>query len=661
MQTFMVNEDFVGHTGAGILDEIFSGGYMNDIYQPATQQAQITGQGFVYRTHDRIPGNIAGINFERVFGTDDKASIGHLSSPGYCFLPDEKAEDIYEILKLNPTVTEFIVVDDNIAIGFLTRTAFSETLGGQYGFSLFAKNPIREIMKTDFLSVDYHMPIEKVSTLAMQRSLEQLYDPIVVEYEGKYLGIVTVKNLLDTCTKIAVSERNEIVAMKDSLKIGLFFMNRDYVIQDNYSQFLEELLSDGDLRGKRFTDLLSASISPGELDAVKDYLGMIFDYTFNVDTLREINPLYELHYVAPSGRRKIFHCEFLTVEMEQEETVVLVTIYDITAKSELQERLAKEERKRHDEMSNLFELLQVDHSMFEVFQEDAEYEFGRIDDTLGNGSMNNQEILVDVYQSIHSIKSNAVTLGLNTFGTKVHEVESEIKKLRDCKDEVPFDDMLHLTIEIEKLVQEKEGFKLIIEKINSFRAKEEKYKSNETLLIESLCKTAERAATDMDKKVRLVATDIDPEAIEKGPRQVMKEVLMQLVRNSVVHGIESPGDRLACGKNETGVIRLSVKTEGQNVHVKLGDDGKGLDYKKIAEEALQKNIIKAEDRENKGALLRVLFSPGFSTANTESVHAGRGIGLNLVQDRVQAEKGSIRVQTEPGKGTVFSIVFPVNS
>jgi len=660
MQALMVNENIAGQTESGIHDGFFAGGYMNEMHLSSIPQTETDGQGFAYKTHDGIPDNIANINLERTFGTVKNISIGHLSKPGHCFLPDEKAEDIYEILKLNPTVTEFIVVDNNIAVGFLTRTAFNETLGGQYGFSLFAKNPIREIMKTDFLSVDYHMPVERVSTLAMQRSLEQLYDPIVVEFEGKYLGIVTVKNLLDTCTKIAVSERNEIAAMKDSLKIGLFFMNRDYVIQDNYSQFLEELLSDGELRGKCFTDLLAASISPNDLDAVKDYLGMVFDQTFNMDTLREINPLHELHYMTPSGRRKIFNCEFLTVEMEQEETVVLVTIYDITAKTELQERLAKEERKRHNEMSNLFELLQVDHSMFEVFQEDAEYEFGRIDDTLADAGMNNREILVEVYQSIHSIKSNAVTLGLNTFGTKVHEVESEIKKLRDCEDEIPFDDMLHLTFEIEKLVQEKEGFRFIIEKINSFKAKEEEHKSNDALLIESLCKTADRAATDMEKKVRFIAKDIDPEAIEKGPRQVMKEVLMQLVRNSVVHGIESPADRLIRGKNETGVIQLSVKTKGQDIHVRLGDDGKGLDYKKIAEKALQKNIIKEEDTENKGALLKVLFSPGFSTANTESVHAGRGIGLNLVQDRVKAVKGSISVQTELGKGTVFNIVFPLN-
>jgi len=660
MQALMVNENIAGQTESGIHDGFFAGGYMNEMHLSSIPQTETDGQGFAYKTHDGIPDNIANINLERTFGNVKNIRIGHLSKPGHCFSPDEKAEDIYEILKLNPTITEFIVVDNNIAVGFLTRTAFNETLGGQYGFSLFAKNPIREIMKTDFLSVDYHMPVERVSTLAMQRSLEQLYDPIVVEFEGKYLGIVTVKNLLDTCTKIAVSERNEIAAMKDSLKIGLFFMSRDYVIQDNYSQFLEELLSDGELKGKRFTDLLAASISPNDLDAVKDYLGMIFDHTFNMETLREINPLHELHYMTPSGRRKIFNCEFLTVEMEQEETIVLVTIYDITAKTELQERLAKEERKRHNEMSNLFELLQVDHSLFEVFQEDAEYEFGRIDDTLADGGMNNREILVEVYQSIHSIKSNAVTLGLNTFGTKVHEVESEIKKLRDCEDEIPFDDMLHLTFEIEKLVQEKEGFRFIIEKINSFKAKEEEHKSNDALLIESLCKTADRAATDMEKKVRFIAKDIDPEAIEKGPRQVMKEVLMQLVRNSVVHGIESPADRLIRGKNETGVIQLSVKTKGQDIHVRLGDDGKGLDYKKIAEKALQKNIIKEEDTENKGALLKVLFSPGFSTANTESVHAGRGIGLNLVQDRVKAVKGSISVQTELGKGTVFNIVFPLN-
>jgi len=73
------------------------------------------------------------------------------------------------------------------------------------------------------------------------------------------------------------------------------------------------------------------------------------------------------------------------------------------------------------------------------------------------------------------------------------------------------------------------------------------------------------------------------------------------------------------------------------------------------------NLIKPKDANDEKTLLRVIFSPGFSTAETEGIHAGRGIGLNLVHDRVRGAKGSIRVQTKLGKGTVFNIIFPVNS
>jgi len=134
---------------------------------------------------------------------------------------------------------------------------------------------------------------------------------------------------------------------------------------------------------------------------------------------------------------------------------------------------------------------------------------------------------------------------------------------------------------------------------------------------------------------------------------------MQLVRNSVAHGIETPEDRIAGGKDETGIIRLSVKVAGGNVHVKLGDDGRGLDYRKIAEKALRLNMIKPENANDKRALLKVIFSPGFSTAEAEGIHAGRGIGLSLVQDRVRNGKGSIKVQSKAGKGTVFNIFFPI--
>ncbi|MDR2717619.1 MAG: hypothetical protein LBB89_06100 [Treponema sp.] len=477
------------------------------------------------------------------------------------------------------------------------------------------------------------------------------------------LGGTSKGTLVNLHDMTYLAERDEIAAMRDNLKIGLFFMNRECIIQDNYSRYLEELLSEKELNGKQFISLLSASVTSKEQDAIKDYFEMVFDRVFDQMTLEDINPLHELHYVSTrTGDKKIFQCEFVTVERGKGDVFVLVVIYDITAKVELQQRLAEEEAKRQEEMRSIFELIQVDPTVFSDFLGDAEYEFTRIDETLKNDDFSAHEALVEVYQSVHAIKSNAVILGLNTFGDKVHALESQIKKLREQETEVPFDDMLHLTMELEKLSKEKDGFKTVIDRINSFKVgNTDGKKQNEYVLIESLTKATNRASADMGKKVKFIATEIDSIALEKGPRRVIKEVLMQLIRNSVVHGVELPDERRAKGKNETGIIRLSIKTDGKIIQVKLIDDGRGLDFKKIGEKALSMKMIKKEDVTNKGALLQAIFAPGFSTAETEGVHAGRGIGLNLVRDRVHDVKGTIKLQTEWGKGTAFNVFLPLES
>lgn len=131
-------------------------------------------------------------------------TMGGLSKPGYTFSPDEKVERIYETLRLNPTITEFTVVEDDVAVGFMTRTAIIEKLGGRYGFTLNCKKIIRQITNTDFLRVNCSMPVDQAARFAMQRPFEQLYNPIVVEKDNKYFGIVTIKDLLNACTKVEI-------------------------------------------------------------------------------------------------------------------------------------------------------------------------------------------------------------------------------------------------------------------------------------------------------------------------------------------------------------------------------------------------------------------------------------------------------------------------
>jgi len=421
------------------------------------------------------------------------------------------------------------------------------------------------------------------------------------------------------------------------------------------------MLSEDAIYGKCFTDFLLASFNAKELNNIQDYFEMIFNQTFDQNMLDEINPLGEFQYVnVRNGSRKVLQCGFTTIEQARGEVFALVTMYDITAKTELQQKLAKEENRRHEEMKTVFELIQVEPRVFDDFLEDTEYEFDRINETLKHDEMSTHSALVEIYQSVHAIKSNAVILGLNTFGDKAHKLETKIKKLRE-QEKVPFDNMLSLTMDIENLSKEKDGFKTIIEKINLFKTSNSGKKQGQYVLIESLAKAVNKASADTGKKIKFVAEEIDEIALEKSPRRIIKEALLQLVRNSAAHGIEAPEDRIAQGKKETGVIRLSIKINSGHIHIKLGDDGRGLDYGKIAERALRLNMIKPEEVNSKNALLKVIFLPGFSTAETESVHAGRGIGLSLVQDRVRGEKGSIKVQSEPGKGTVFNIFFPLGN
>jgi len=464
-----------------------------------------------------------------------------------------------------------------------------------------------------------------------------------------------------------LAERDEIAVMKDSMKIGLFFIDKEFVIQDHYSRYLEEMLSDTNLFGKYLTDVIADSVSHSELEAIKDYFGMILERTYDQEMLDDINPLNELHYVnKETGVRKVLQFAFATVERGHGEVFLLVTVYDITTRVELQQRLAEEESRRQEEMQAVFELIQVEPDVFNDFMADMEHEFTQIDKIQKNDTISTHDALVKIYQSVHAIKSNAVILGLNIFGNKVHSLESKIKKLREMQGDVPFGEMLNLTMEIEKISKEKEGFRDILNKLKSYAGgggskSGSGEKQNIKVLVESLAKTTSRVAEDLEKQIKFIASDIDPEAIDKGPRRVMKEILMQLIRNSALHGIEMPEDRKAKGKNEIGTIKLSIKMteDHKNIHIKLTDDGKGLDYKKIAERALANNLIKKEDAENPDMLTKVIFMPGFSTADTETVHGGRGIGLNLVRDRIKEVKGSIKIKSEPNKGTLFFISLPI--
>jgi GGDEF domain-containing protein/CBS domain-containing protein len=111
---------------------------------------------------------------------------------------------VYNIFKQNPNFFGLCVVDDEVPLGIITYEKLALKMSGHYGFSLFQNKPISELMDKNFLNVDHQTPISKVSYLAMSRPLEHLYDFIVVTEKGKYIGTVTIKDLLQKTTEIEV-------------------------------------------------------------------------------------------------------------------------------------------------------------------------------------------------------------------------------------------------------------------------------------------------------------------------------------------------------------------------------------------------------------------------------------------------------------------------
>lgn len=173
-----------------------------------------------------------------------------------------------------------------------------------------------------------------------------------------------------------------------------------------------------------------------------------------------------------------------------------------------------------------------------------------------------------------------------------------------------------------------------------------------------------RAVRDLSrssgKPVRLVVEGGDTHA-DKRILEALKDPLMHLIRNSIDHGLEAPPERAATGKNATATLRLRGYQTSQQVIVEVEDDGKGLDTESIRRSALRKGL--KTDAELAALSVRevheLIFASGFSTRSQVSELSGRGVGLDIVRSNVQKMRGTVEVESRPGKGCLFRLALPV--
>ncbi|KHK01412.1 chemotaxis protein CheA [Desulfovibrio sp. TomC] len=165
-------------------------------------------------------------------------------------------------------------------------------------------------------------------------------------------------------------------------------------------------------------------------------------------------------------------------------------------------------------------------------------------------------------------------------------------------------------------------------------------------------------SSEMQKSIELVTeggeTELDKTVIEQ-----LNDPLVHLLRNSIDHGIESPEERLAAGKPEAGTIVISAEHAGGEVVINITDDGKGMSAERIRAKAVEKGLVAPDTRLTESECFNLIFLPGFSTAEKITNISGRGVGMDVVKRSMDALRGKIDVQSEPGKGTRITIKLPL--
>ncbi|MFZ5810434.1 MAG: chemotaxis protein CheA [Thermodesulfobacteriota bacterium] len=174
----------------------------------------------------------------------------------------------------------------------------------------------------------------------------------------------------------------------------------------------------------------------------------------------------------------------------------------------------------------------------------------------------------------------------------------------------------------------------------------------------SLRRLVHDVGASLGKDVEFVAeggeTELDKTVIDR-----LKDPLVHILRNSLDHGVEAPDERARADKPPRGTVRLWAGHVGGEVVIRVSDDGRGLDPEKIRRKAQASGLLAPDAAPDRRELLGLIFEPGFSTAEKVSDLSGRGVGMDVVKRAIDALRGSVDIESEPGRGTTLSIRLPL--
>ncbi|MCB1309077.1 MAG: Hpt domain-containing protein [Leptospiraceae bacterium] len=452
--------------------------------------------------------------------------------------------------------------------------------------------------------------------------------------------------------------RRETETILNQVGEGLLLLDDRHIIQPSHSESALRILEAERIAGRNFAELI-AGISGMNRESITDYLDLLFQGRLPARKLEFLNPLTDVEATIHTHNGSVKrHLQFQftripTVDNKQTDRV-FCSIADKTEAVRLENEIRQQEEKSRQRIEMISQLLSVRPALIHSFLGETEIELRDLSAFLQDNSDSKdfREILNRIYRCVHGIKGNAALLRLDYFVSICHRMEDTIDRLAH-NSHLKALDLIEPVGDLDNLRRAALNMGEQFQQLKQFGADGDM--DGELQLLQANLEDLIQSIAEREGKLVKMRFEADFE-LDHASLRLLRTTLVQLIRNSVVHGIETPDLRTRASKQPEGSIRVNIIERNEMLILTVQDDGAGIDFDRVRER------INPEERNaesmSESELIRALFQPGFSTRQNASQDGGRGVGLDLLKMEIRRAGGIIKVRTGRNQGTTFTVELP---
>jgi two-component system, chemotaxis family, sensor kinase CheA len=481
-----------------------------------------------------------------------------------------------------------------------------------------------------------------------------------------------------------------------TVREGLFLLDAEYRIGTVWSDALTRMFGRADFAGLTFEELLTGLVPPATLSTAAKYIKLLWGERAHENLMKSINPLGQLEISMDNGHggkeTRYLQFDFHRVMGAAGIKHVLCAVGDITSSVLLSRELQESQENANSQLDMMLSMLHVDPLQMMTFLDTAETGLKLVNTILKEPARTDAEFrkkLQGLFRELHSIKGEASALNLGSVTSRVHALEDLVSEQKN-KPELSGGDFLPIVLKLDELLAHLRGVREMAARLTVLRDSGTQVPAAIPAAVsaaapaeprsaapagapplpaastarpaEDLAPTlqamTERLARDHAKRIRLKVNGLG--AVPAHYAATVKDCVIQMLRNSAVHGIEAPDVRRAHTKQETGVVSVEFRKSDEGYELVFEDDGAGIKPETLKAAAVRNRLITQEEAAGMDTrtAMALIFRPGFSTQDGVSMDAGRGVGMDVVARSVYALGGKIGVSTHPGKFTRFKILLP---